>query len=84
MRSTRVFPTHLFLVPIEVQEYALAHSIVEYLESQSRIQFAGFIRSLKDGATIETALSENFDGLTTRQLEADWRSSHKSKLHPVD
>ena len=60
--------------PIAVHRYPLAHSIVAYLDSLGRARFSGFIEGLKNGATVARALADNYDGLTTDQLEAGWRS----------
>ncbi|MGB2987183.1 MAG: hypothetical protein WBE26_15035, partial [Phycisphaerae bacterium] len=60
--------------PIDVNQYPLAHSVIAYLEGLDGERFAGFIKSLKAGATVAAALSANYDGLTLDQLEARWRS----------
>jgi hypothetical protein len=60
--------------PIAVHQYPLAHSIVGYLESLDRRGFLGFIRSLKEGATAETALADNYDHMTLEELENRWRA----------
>ena len=65
--------------PIPVHRYALAHSIVAYLESLGKKRFAGFIEGLKDGATVSRALADHYDGLTTDQLEAGWRSAVRER-----
>lgn len=61
--------------PIEVHEYALAHSVIRYLEGLGRRPFAGFVQDLKTGATVSSALGAVYDGLTLEKLEADWRSA---------
>ncbi len=61
--------------PIAVEQYALAHSVVEYLLNLGRERFAGFIRGLKDGRSLPEALGANFDGLSLEELETRWRDS---------
>ncbi len=61
--------------PIAVHQYALAHSIVAYLESIGSKQLAGFIVSLKDGASVAKALAANYQGMTLAQLEQQWHSA---------
>lgn len=61
--------------PIEVHQYPLAHSVVSHLEGMDRRRFAGFIKDLKGGATVEAALSAHYDGMTIDRLEAGWRSA---------
>lgn len=60
--------------PIAVNEYALAHSVIAYLDSQGEQRLTGFIRSLKRGKSTAEALAESFEGLTMTQLENDWRT----------
>lgn len=69
------------VAPIEVHEYPLAHSVVDYLESLGRDRLAGFLRSLKAGQDVAAALAGNFGGLSQEQLEADWRAA-VSAAHP--
>lgn len=59
--------------PIEVHEYALAHSLIEHLESSGRLRFADFIRRLKNGETLIEAVSGSYDGMTLSELESSWR-----------
>ncbi|MBU0717913.1 MAG: hypothetical protein KJ749_06660, partial [Planctomycetes bacterium] len=61
--------------PIEIHQYALAHSVVAYLQSQGAKQFAEFIRSLKEGNSVSFALAAVYDGMTLAHLEARWRAS---------
>ncbi|MFQ5413635.1 MAG: hypothetical protein ACE5E6_04165 [Phycisphaerae bacterium] len=61
--------------PIAVHQYALAHSLVAYLESLGRDRFSGFVAGLKEGSTIAGALADNYDGLTPAALEAGWRAA---------
>ncbi len=61
--------------PIDVHQYALAHSVVRYLEGLGRPRFAAFIRSLKSGQTTTEALADQYDGMTLDQLQARWRSA---------
>ena len=43
------------------------------MESLSRKQLTGFIKSLKGGASVAEALAANYDGMTLAQLETGWR-----------
>lgn len=61
--------------PIPVHQYPLAHSVIAYLEGSGHKRLAGFIKDLKTGESVSTALAANYDGLTLDQLEADWRSA---------
>ena len=61
--------------PIEVHEYALAHSLVRYLNDRGSDRFACLIRCLKDGVKIEAALASCYDQMTLAELEAGWRKS---------
>jgi hypothetical protein len=58
---------------IAVEEYAVAHSVVAYLDGRSG-GLAPFIRALKAGKSPPDALAESFAGLTIEQLEKDWRA----------
>jgi hypothetical protein len=60
--------------PLAVHEYALAHSLIAYLDSLGEHRLARFIRVLKQGKSSPEALAESFDGLTMEQLERDWRA----------
>jgi len=60
--------------PPAVHQYALAGSLVAYLEQRDRPAFVAFIRGLKEGSSIDKALAESYPGLTVAQLEADWRA----------
>lgn len=68
--------------PIGIHEYALAHSVIAYLEGQGRGRFAGFIRDLKAGQSTAEALAGNFDGLTLAELESRWSAHIRSQLSP--
>lgn len=59
--------------PIETHQYPVAHSVVSFLEGRGRERFAGFIRSLKEGQSVETALTAHFDMTTVDELETQWR-----------
>jgi len=59
--------------PIPVHEYALAHSVVAYLETEDTARFARFIEGLKGGGTTAESLSAAYDGLTMEGLERNWR-----------
>lgn len=61
--------------PIEVHQYPVAHSVVSFLERKGHSAFAGFIRSLKAGMSIEAALDARYGIATVDQLEAQWRRS---------
>jgi hypothetical protein len=61
--------------PIEVHQYALAHSVVAYLEGLDRERFAGFIRGLKAGEKASAALAANYGGMEIDQLEERWRNA---------
>lgn len=61
--------------PIGVEQYALAHSVVEFLLAQGSDRFAGFVRGLKDGQALPVALAAHFDGLSLEALESRWRDS---------
>ncbi|MDO8632129.1 MAG: hypothetical protein Q7R41_16720, partial [Phycisphaerales bacterium] len=60
---------------IGVHQYPLAHSVVVYLESLGRDRFAGFIKGLKNGATVADALAGNYDGMTFVGLEQAWKDA---------
>ncbi|MBI1824797.1 MAG: hypothetical protein HY287_13930 [Planctomycetes bacterium] len=62
--------------PIEVSEYALAQSLVEYLESRDHSRFVEFIKCLKQGSKASEALAVSFDGMTVSQLESAWKSAN--------
>ncbi len=70
--------------PIPVHQYPLAHSVVAHLEGKGRQRLAGFIRSLKDGMDVSSALAVNYDGLTLDDLESQWRKAHQPKDTPAD
>jgi hypothetical protein len=59
--------------PLAVNEYALAHSVIAYLDSLGEGRLTRLIRALKQGQSAAAALAECFEGLTMRQLENDWR-----------
>ena len=59
--------------PIEVHQYPLAHSVIAYLESRGAEHLAAFIKNIKNGATVEKSLANQFDGLSLTQLDLDWR-----------
>ncbi len=61
--------------PIGVHQYALAHSVVSFLESVDADGFAAFVRGLKEGMTIADALAAAYDGMTLETLEVRWRAS---------
>lgn len=64
--------------PIGIHQYPLAYSLVLDLESRGRTRFAGFMRALKDGASVPTALAGSYDGLTVVDWQSQWRASHDS------
>ena len=68
--------------PIEVHQYPVAHSVVSFLERKGRDRFAGFIRSLKDGQSIEVALDAHFGIPTVDALEKQWRQSVRANGAP--
>lgn len=68
--------------PIEVHQYPIAHSVVAFLEGKGRDRFAGFIRSLKEGQGIETALDEHYGMATVDRLEKQWRRSVRGNDAP--
>jgi len=73
--------------PIGVEQYGLACSVVTYLDHRGSDRLASMIRSLKDGESIPDALAHAYSGLTTAQLEADWRQwvrEHDPVLNPPD
>ena len=73
--------------PIGVEQYGLACSVVTYLDQQGPDRLASMIRSLKEGRSIAEALAHGYDGLTTAQLEADWRRwvrANDPVLNPPD
>lgn len=59
--------------PIEIQQYPIAASIVTYLDSLGPEQFAGFVRSIKNGQALPQALADNYAGMSVAELEARWR-----------
>jgi hypothetical protein len=61
--------------PIEVHQYALAHSIVSFLENQGAKRLSSFIEQLKRGKTVPHALAAAYDGLTLSVLEKRWRET---------
>lgn len=65
--------------PIEVEQYPLAHSVVAYLETRDALRFREFIRRLKSGDGISTALSQVYSGMTLADLERDWLASMDEK-----
>ncbi|MEK6798947.1 MAG: hypothetical protein AABZ12_08295 [Planctomycetota bacterium] len=65
--------------PIEVHQYALAHSVVAFLDVLGSRRLADFVRHLKQGETVEIALSAAFDGLALVQLESDWRAQVRAQ-----
>lgn len=65
--------------PIGVHEYPLAYSVVAYLEGLDAGRFAGFIRRLKEGDTVGTALAVQYDDMTLGELEAGWRSTIRAQ-----
>ncbi|MHC4696944.1 MAG: hypothetical protein ACYTFA_09390 [Planctomycetota bacterium] len=68
--------------PIAVHQYPLAHSIVAHMESLGSKRLAGFVKSLKSGASVTEALAANYEGMTPAQLEAGWRQAVREN-HPV-
>ena len=69
--------------PIEVYQYALAHSIVSFLEEQGAKRLSSFIEQLKRGKTVSDALAAAFDGMTLSELEARWRGSFRVAKSPA-
>lgn len=63
--------------PIEVQQYALSHSVVGFLLARSRDVFADFLRQLKTGVATEEALKGSY-GSTLKDLEREWREAVRS------
>jgi hypothetical protein len=61
--------------PIEVHDYPLAASVVEYLERKSPDSFARFIRGLKEGRCLNEALALNYNGMDVIRLDAAWRDA---------
>ena len=61
--------------PIGVEQYPLAHSLVDYLISLGDDRFVGFIKDLKQGQTVLASLAENYEGLTLEQLDVQWRNA---------
>ncbi len=73
--------------PISVEQYGLACSVVTFLDLQGPDRLASLIRSLKEGQSIPNALAQSYDGMSTAQLDADWRQwvrVHDPVLNPPD
>ncbi|MCH7873646.1 MAG: hypothetical protein IID33_18255, partial [Planctomycetes bacterium] len=68
--------------PIEVHQYPIAHSVVSFLERKNRGRFAGFIRSLKEGQSIEAALDTHYGIPAVDRLEKQWRQSIRANDVP--
>jgi hypothetical protein len=68
---------------IGVHQYPLAHCVVAYLESLGRDRFAGFIKGLKNGATVADALAGNYDGMTFVGLEQAWKDAIRKADPPA-
>ena len=66
--------------PIDVHEYAIAQSVVDFIRSLGATRFAGFVKRLKMGSTLADALAEQYDGITLDQLEARWRVAVRSTM----
>ena len=60
--------------PIDVHQYAIAHSLIAYLASRGEKGLRGFIHRLKDGDAVAAALAGQYDGLTLDGLEQGWRA----------
>jgi len=71
--------------PIEVHEYPLAYSVVSYLHAQGSDRLGHFIRQLKAGEDLASALATSFDGLGLDELEVRWRAAVASvESSPVE
>ncbi|MCH7591861.1 MAG: hypothetical protein IH989_03640 [Planctomycetes bacterium] len=68
--------------PIKVHQYPIAHSVVSFLERKNRGRFAGFIRALKEGQSIEAALDAHYGIPTVDRLETQWRRSIRANDVP--
>lgn len=66
--------------PIPVHEYALATSVVTYLDSFGRERFTRFMVLLKAGRSVAEALAEAYDGMDLDALEVDWRAWAKEGM----
>lgn len=69
--------------PIGVEQYPLAHSVVAFLFERGAERFTHFIEQLKSGATIQSALSNTYDGLTIAALEREWRAWVRASDSPA-
>lgn len=70
------------LSSIEVHQYPLAHSVISYLEVRSPQGLVRFIRDLKRGSELSTALAGNFDGLTVLELDRAWKDWIRESMSP--
>lgn len=61
--------------PIEVHDYPLAQSIVEHLVQRDGAKWIELVRSLKEGAPLEEALTTTYDGMNFAGLEKNWRDA---------
>lgn len=59
--------------PIRVDQYPIAHSVVAFLEQKDSNALAGFIRALKSGMGVESALDAQYGISTVDRLETHWR-----------
>lgn len=59
--------------PIEVYQYALAHSVVAFLDTMGPGNLAKFVRGLKEGQSAASALADQWESMTTETLERQWR-----------
>ena len=61
--------------PIEVHQYSLAASVIQFLEALDPAALAGFIRSLKEGRRTAEALAINYPSMDLARLEAAWKDA---------
>ncbi|MBI4716786.1 MAG: hypothetical protein HY763_03200 [Planctomycetes bacterium] len=67
--------------PIAVHQYALAHSVIAYLDSLDEARLVRMIRALKEGRSTAEAIAEHFDGMTLDELDARWREAIRTELN---
>lgn len=65
--------------PIDVADYALAHALVSHLLAKGGERWRDFIARLKAGGSTTDALRDSYDGLTAKQLEAEWRAEVRGR-----
>jgi len=65
--------------PIQVHQYATAHSMIAFLADPSEGTIAGFIEDLKAGRSVPDALAAHYNQMTLGKLETRWRSAVRAR-----